>query len=272
MLTLYQFNNTVCSQKVRITLSEKGLQWETREVNLFRSEQYDPEYLKLNPKGVVPTLVHDGRPVIESTLICEYLDEAFPEPSLVPDDAYGKARMRLWGKAVDEGLHDGVTVLSFSAMFRDRMKEMPEAERQRRFLNVGDPVRRDRHQSAFELGIESPHVFRAIAAYEKAFKGAEAALEGGSAWLAGDGFSLADINLMPYAARLENLTLLGIWLDGRPKTRAWWDRAKARPSFETVLNGPLSEAELVEMSSSGAKIRQRVTEIRADYLVQFAGV
>ena len=78
MLILYDFGNSVCCQKVRITLVEKGLTWEARRVDLFKTEQYDPEYLKLNPKGVVPTLVHDGTPVIESTLICEYIDETFP--------------------------------------------------------------------------------------------------------------------------------------------------------------------------------------------------
>lgn len=61
MITLYQFGNSVCAQKVRITLFEKGLEREPREVNLFKSEQYSPEYLKLNPKGVVPTLIHEGR-------------------------------------------------------------------------------------------------------------------------------------------------------------------------------------------------------------------
>ena len=80
MFVLYEFSNSVCCQKVRLVLCEKGLVWESRQVNLFRSEQYDPEYLKLNPKGVVPTLVHDGRPVIESTLICEYLEGIFPDP------------------------------------------------------------------------------------------------------------------------------------------------------------------------------------------------
>ena len=74
-LILYDFGNSVCCQKVRITLVEKGLTWEARKVDLFKTEQYDPQYLKLNPKGVVPTLVHDGTPVIESTLICEYLDD-----------------------------------------------------------------------------------------------------------------------------------------------------------------------------------------------------
>jgi glutathione S-transferase len=103
MLTLYDFGNSVCCQKVRITLTEKGLAWAPIRVDLFKSEQYDPKYLKLNAKGVVPTLVHDGTPVIESTLICEYLDDTFPDPPLVPKEPAARTRMRLWSKLVDEG-------------------------------------------------------------------------------------------------------------------------------------------------------------------------
>ena len=90
MLELYHFTNSVCSQKVRMTLFEKGLEWKGHEVNLFASEQYDPKYLKLNPKGYVPALIHDGRAIRESTLICEYLDEVFPAPPLMPGDAAGR--------------------------------------------------------------------------------------------------------------------------------------------------------------------------------------
>ena len=84
MLKLYHFENSVCAQKVRMTLFEKGVEWESHEVNLFVNAQYDPEYLKLNPKAYVPTLIHDGYAMRESTLICEYLDETYPEPSLSP--------------------------------------------------------------------------------------------------------------------------------------------------------------------------------------------
>jgi glutathione S-transferase len=160
MLVLYEFGNSVCCQKVRLVLCEKGLAWQSRQVNLFRSEQYDPEYLKLNPKGVVPTLVHDGRPVIESTLICEYIESIFPEPHLMPAAAYERARMRLWGKAVDEGLHEGVTEISFSSMFRERMKNMSESEREARFRNVGDPKRRDRFR--LDLRARRGVAFRAL--------------------------------------------------------------------------------------------------------------
>jgi glutathione S-transferase len=91
MLTLYDFGNSVCCQKVRITMRAKGLDWESVEVDLFRAEQYAPKYLKLNPKGVVPTLVHNGKAIFESTLICEYLDDTFPEPRLIPADPWLRA-------------------------------------------------------------------------------------------------------------------------------------------------------------------------------------
>ena len=165
MIKLYQLSNSVCCQKVRIVLCEKSLNWESIEVNLFRAEQFRPDYLKLNPKGVVPTVVHEGQPIIESTLICEYLDDTYPEPPLTPTDPLLRTRMRIWSKAVDEGLHDGITDISFSAMFRERMKKMPEELREARFRNVGDPRRRDRFMSTYHDGVDSPYVFHGIAAY-----------------------------------------------------------------------------------------------------------
>ena len=65
-LTLYHFNNSVCSEKVRLVLNEKGVTaWESKEIDLFTGKQFDAEYLKLNPKAVVPTLVDDGRVLID---------------------------------------------------------------------------------------------------------------------------------------------------------------------------------------------------------------
>ena len=201
MLTLYDFGNSVCCQKVRITMRAKGLNWEPIKVDLFETEQYDPKYLKLNPKGVVPTLVHDGKAVIESTLICEYIDETFPQaPQLTPADPWLQSRMRLWSKMVDEGLHDGVTEISFSAMFRERIKNMPPEVREKRFRNVGDPRRTDRFKSTYDYGVKSPFVAHGIAAYERAFKMLEASMpKGKGPWMLGSDPTLADINLMPYA-------------------------------------------------------------------------
>jgi glutathione S-transferase len=263
MLVLYDFGNSVCCQKVRITLREKGLEWQAVRVDLFKSEQYDPNYLKLNPKGVVPTLVHDGTPVIESTLICEYIDETFPDPPLIPRDAAARTRMRLWSKTVDEGLHDGVTELSFSAMFRERMKAMTPEMREKRFANIGDPRRRDRFRSTYEHGVQSPFVLHGIAAYERAFKMMDETLAAGGPWLLGSRPTLADVALMPYAARLSYLGLLGVWTERRPRIEQWWAQVQAWPAFQRGLRDLISEAEFTEMRSHGPKIRDEVAALLA---------
>lgn len=266
VIVLYDYGNSVCCQKVRITMRHKGLAWEAIKVDLFTSQQYDPEYLKLNPKGVVPTLVHDGVPIVESTLICEYLDETFPIPPLAPADPAERARMRLWSKTVDEGLFEGIAEISFSAMFRERMRQMPEETRQRRFRNVGDPRRRDRFMSTYELGVQSPHVLYAIAAYERAFESMQKALAGGGPWLMGAAPTLADINLMPFVARLDYLGLLDVWIGERPAVRRWWDMVQKWPSFRTGLFDLMTEAELGEMRKHGPGIRDelaaRLAEVR----------
>jgi glutathione S-transferase len=264
MLVLYDYANSVCCQKVRITLVAKGLTWEARKVDLFKTEQYDPAYLKLNPKGVVPTLVHDGTPIIESTLICEYIDEVFPEPPLIPKDPAERTRMRLWSKFVDEGLFDATTELSFSAMFRERMRNLSPELREKRFRNVGDPRRTDRFKSTYEHGVHSPFVLHGIAAFERAFKLLDQTLgERGGPWILGTSPTLADINLMPYVARLDYLGLVGVWIDERPRVRDWWAHASGWPSFKRGLHDLITEAEFEAMRTHGPKIRDDVAVLRA---------
>ena len=263
MITLYDFGNSVACQKVRIALCEKSLDWDTIKIDLFRSEQYDPKYLKSNPQGVVPTLVHDGKSVIESTLICEYLEDTFPEPRLTPTDPWLRARMRVWSKAVDEGLHEGVAEISFSAMFRERMRNMPAELREARFRNIGDPRRRDRFKSTYELGTQSPFVLYGVAAYERAFEALEEALAEGGPWILGGKPTLADIALMPYVARLDYLGLLGVWTENRPHIGSWWAQAQEWPSFKRGLRDRVSEDEFAEMRTHGPKIRAEVAELVA---------
>jgi len=214
-------------------------------------------------KASVPTLVHDGKAIIESTLICEYLDDTFPQPRLIPADPWLRTRMRLWSKMVDEGLFEGVTEISFSAMFRERMRNMPEDIRARRFRNIGDPRRRDRFMSTYELGVRSPFVMHGIAAYERAFKQLEETLAEGGPWILGASPTLADINLMPFAARLDYLGLLGVWTDDRPHIRNWWARAREWPSFKRGLYDLMTPAELTEMQTHGPKIRDDVAALLA---------
>ena len=118
-LALYHNDMSSCSQKVRLVLAEKGLDWENRHLNLRAGEHQKDWYIKLNPRAVVPTLIDGDIAVPESNVINEYLDERFPDPPLKPSDPFGRAGMRLWTKQLDEGVHDaGIAVLSFALAFR----------------------------------------------------------------------------------------------------------------------------------------------------------
>lgn len=265
-ITLYHFNNSVCSEKVRMVLKEKGLDWESVEVDLFKSKQFDPDYLKLNPKGVVPTLVHDGNVITESTLIAEYLDDAFPDPSLKPADPFERARMRLYPKACDEGLHQGVAVMSYAAMFMDRLKAMTPEELAAHLARIPDLDRRDRQVSIYEFGADAPHIYRGTVAYEKIFQKIEKVLSDGREWLSDDRMTLAEINLSPYFARLDYMGLLDIWTADKPRSAEWFARIQAHPTYVAEVVDWIRAEEWEEMRAGGARIYETVAGHRRHYL------
>ena len=132
---------------------------------------------------------------------------------------------------------------------------MPAELRESRFHNIGDPRRRDRFKSTFELSTQSPFVLYAAAAYERAFGALEAALAEGGPWIFGDKPTLADIALMPYVARLDYLGLLGAWTEKRPHIGDWWAQIQEWPSFKRGLRDRVTEDEFAEMRTHGPKIR-----------------
>lgn len=102
MLVLHHAWRSSASRRVRMFLEEKGLAYESHPVDLAKMEHHTPEYLKINPNGVIPALVHDGRALHESGTICEYIDDAFDGPPLRPEGAYERATMRNWIRHADE--------------------------------------------------------------------------------------------------------------------------------------------------------------------------
>jgi glutathione S-transferase len=231
MLKLYNFDSAVCAQKVRMVLSEKELSWECHNIDLTNNEQNDPDYLALNPNAVVPTLVHNENIVVESSVINEYLDETFPEIPMRPDDAYGKALMRIWTKQVDEILHPSIAVVSFSIGIRARYLAMSQEKIQERLSKIPDPARFKRIKDAIEMGSDSPAFTEAILRMAKLIKSTNSALADGRPWLLGDQITLADTNSLSFYHRLEQLGIDGMFSD-YSHFNDWYLRLKARPSFK----------------------------------------
>ncbi len=233
MLTLYHAPTAVCAAKVRVVLADKNLPFESHMINLHSGEQFNPEYMKLNPNAVVPTLIHDGNVLIESTVINEYLDESFADKPLRPTGALGHARIRLWTKKEDM-IHDAINTMTATMIFRhDLLQKTPE-ERAARYSRMPDPARREKWKKMMEDGLDSPIFIEALVRFARHFRDMEKALANGP-WLAGDQFTLADAGLLSFFYRLDMLQCTGLWREHFPKVSGWYERCKARPSFQQAI-------------------------------------
>ena len=236
MLELYHNNISVCSQKVRLVLAEKNIPWENRHVSLARGEHLTPAFKKMNPRGVVPVIVHDGKTIIESSVICQYLDEVFPNPPLQPKDPADRALMRLWTKLPDEILHMACATVSFAISFGQQLKKRAGAGLEERLMKMPDPARRERQRALIERGIETPFFRDHIKVFEKTVAEMEVQF-GKTEWLACDRYTLADAEITPYIERVDRLGLAGLW-ESRPRVADWFTRIKTRPSFKGISDYP----------------------------------
>jgi len=196
MIKLYTFPPSTNSRKVRIALLEKGLEFERINIDLSKSEQKNPEYLKIHPLGQIPALDDEGFVVYDSTIINEYLEDEYPYPALMPEDSDGRARARLM-----EDFRDSQFNPAFVKIIHETRK--PEGER--------------------DAGI----IGNAKAEITKCFERIEKELEG-KEYLAGT-FGIADIAFM---ANLDLLDRFQIAVDPKYKhSTDWIARLKARSSF-----------------------------------------
>ncbi|MBL8444470.1 MAG: maleylacetoacetate isomerase [Zoogloeaceae bacterium] len=106
-MRLYTYFRSSAAYRVRVALNLKGLAWEAVPVHLLRGggEHHQPDYLALNPNGLVPALDDDGLLLTQSLAIIEYLDETHPEPALLPGDAAARARIRAIAQTIACDIH-----------------------------------------------------------------------------------------------------------------------------------------------------------------------
>jgi len=258
MIEFYDNDMSVCAQKVRLVLAEKGVGYERHPLNLRAGDQLRPEYLKLNPKGVVPTIVHDGKPVIESTVIIAYLEDVFPEPSLKPDSALERARMLEWMILPDASLHDACGITSFALAFRKQLAHLEPAAFDAFCAKIPDEARRAHIRAVVEGGLDAPGVGAALRTYRKAVTSMAGPLAQ-STWLAGERYTLADITMLPYVLRLEHLGLAEWWAE-LPRIAEWLNAARGRKAWAAVQDH-LDPKYLALMSSATGDHREQIREL-----------
>lgn len=121
---LIHFVGSTCSQKTRIFLNLKGINWQSHPLNLAAQENYKPWFLGINPRGLVPVLVHDGIVHIESNDILLYLEKQFPEPVLIPADQHDAI---VSGLQEEDDLHLDIRTLTMRFVVPTRLAQKKPA-------------------------------------------------------------------------------------------------------------------------------------------------
>jgi len=230
-LELYNAAQSTCSQKVRLVLHEKELGFADRRLRLFAGDQLKEEYLKINPNGVVPALVHDGEVVIESSVIVEYLDEVFPDISFTPADPAARARMRAWLRFIDEVPTPAVRYPSYNQAFAKHFREMDPAEFER--IAAAKPLRKHFFRKFARTGFSQEMLDEAEERVALTVSRMDKALQEGP-WLCGERITLADFCMLPLIDRADDLGLGHLWA-GRPAVTDWYARMRARPSYSKAF-------------------------------------
>jgi glutathione S-transferase len=238
MLKLYHAEPVANSLKTLISLKEKGLEFQSVYINLHKFEQHEPWFLEVNPEGQVPALDHDGAIITHTTVIGEYLEDAFPNaPPLRPADALGKARMRYWNKFVDEQVMEFVSMHGWHRMVGVIARSIENGAFEKLMERIPLPRQREKWAKA-RAGFGEADLANATRKIEQAVEKVEARLAK-SLWLAGDSYTLADINFYSVCGMALARLFPEMEVPRRaPRLTDWVARVGERPGVKAAFAMP----------------------------------
>ena len=249
---LYNAPQSTCSQRVRFVLNAKKLAFDEHRLDLFSGDQLKPDYLAINPNGVVPTLVHDGAVIIDSAVIMEYLDEVRPaKVRFTPDDPLERARMRSMMRYIDEIPTPAVRVPSYNLAFLPHFQAMSEED----FLALANskPLRKEFLLTMGRTGFPEKEMNGALDRLARAVARMDDWLAAsGGPFLMGAAITLADIAVMPVIVRMDDINLHDVWA-GKPAIGHWLESIRGHDAFQaTYYHG----SQLTEKYPHLAKLRE----------------
>ena len=227
-LHLYHSGVSNCSMRVRMTLEEKQLPWESHHLNILVKEHITPEYFGINPNGLVPTLVHDGTVIIESDDIIDYLDDKFPKPPLKPGKGEDRNTMYTWLHRATAIHMEAVKTYIYYKRVGKRMAHSKEEDTKYQQLQK-NPDLLEFHRKSTQEGFSDDDVRQAESILNECFSEMEQIL-GRQEWIAGQDFSLADIAWVPLYLTLEKLA--GYPFDSYPSIVKWAQGISERDSYK----------------------------------------
>jgi len=237
MLDLYHAEPAANSMKPLLCLNEKGLKFTSHYVDLFRFEQHSEWFVKLNPNGQVPVLVHDGALITESTVINEYLEDVFPEVPLRPKDPAERAQMRIWSKFVDEYFCPALSMWGWHIMVRKMAQALSKNELEKVLERIPLKEQRDKWATVAGESFTEAQLEESKRKLSMSIERMEKILAK-SPWLAGSTYSLADINSYPMVASVPRMFPAIMNPQATPFSCAWLNTMNTRPAVQAALAMP----------------------------------
>ncbi len=234
MLELYHAGLSQASVKVRTTLKEKGLAYKSHYLRIPEGEHLSSEFLAVNPDGQLPALVHDGDVITETSVINEYLDDAFPDPPLKPAGAIERARMRRWSQIVDEHLFHAIATIGWAFGIGPVLRERGRAEFEKALARITIPSKRQKWFKAYH-GFPQQDIDEARERISYSVARMERALAE-HPYLAGPSYSLADINVLSSAERMPRWAPDLMNDKVSPRSWEWLQRMMARPAVKATYS------------------------------------
>lgn len=227
---LFHFAASNCSQRVRMALTEKAIPWESHHVDLTRNEHVTPEFQALNPKGVVPVLVHDGKTINESNDIVTYIDATFAGPRLMPASEQDQAFVRDAIRTTD-AIQPALKLLSHEFLFKPvrRMNDGQLADFERRCTDRA--LVQFMKDLSSRAGFGTERIAASVKAFTDAFRKLESRLAAAT-WLSGDTFGIADIS---WIVNVHRVATARYPLVRFPRLDDWYRRMTGRPSYELAI-------------------------------------
>lgn len=255
-MQLYHNPMSSCSQKVRLVLAEKLLDYESTILDLQRGDQFHPDYRAVNPQAVVPTLIDNDQYIVESTLINEYLEEQYDGIKLMPAEASARHQVRLFTKLLDETLHPACGIISYAIGIRPNLLLLTQAEINNLLDGIPDQARRRDREQVIRHGVKAKNFAKALDSYLKILDRAQDRLKT-QHYMVGDDISLADFALLPYIIRLDHLALDNA-ISCRPLLLEWYKRLQQRASFKIAISDWVPENTVNAFRAAGEKIKNDV--------------
>lgn len=263
MISLYQAPMSSCSQKVRFVLAQKGLEYENINVDLHGGENLKPEFMKLNPKGVVPVLVDEGDVILESNSICIYLDEKYPDTPLMPNTPKGRADVRNLLQHIDEQVHSDASACTYTLAFGERLRKTYDTpEKLAEYLaSIPDAGKRQFRKNILTDGVNCLEFKLGVTRSAAMLSRLEARLQS-SDFLVDDELTIADICYSPYITRLDHLGMSFMW-DDKPAVARWYEKLQSTEGYLKGITAFFNAEVISRMNAAGEANKAAIIEILA---------